>query len=142
MKLVAPVSTRLEWWDRTPLTIAHGTNIGVAGGTAITTMYSYTVPANRKAHITGLGAAVNVQVAATNNNPAQAWHEVIPLGGATAYPVQATTANTQNLAAAMNSMSAGPTLLAGDQISGQYVNTATGGTVNMSLFLLGTEFDA
>lgn len=138
MRLYNSFSGRPANYDRNPTVIGNqnlGT-IGVAPHTA-TNVWTYTVPAGRKASVEAGSNSVERVTAAAPVGAVQSW-----LGGAPPYADFISTL-LNNVGSRIDHVLAGAVLLvAGNTFSGGSFDGSTGGTVMYVQTFQGTEFDA
>jgi len=125
-------------WDRNPALFSQGGPTFVNGATALTTLFSYTVPTGRIARVVRLRAQIVRQITPTSASYVQA-NLRINTATVSAAVLPAQAENIQ----AWDDLGGGPLdLPAGSVIDGQYVNNDTGGQVLISLIANGYLFDA
>lgn len=133
--------TRPDWYDRTPVGSQKQEDTTFAGPNAGTTPWSYTVPANKKAWLASAMASMRVATAPTLAGVGYAY--VAALIGGFVYPF-ARCDLFSSVPGERDAMVNAPGVMipAGANVFGFYTNTSTGGTFDVQLVALITEFDA
>jgi hypothetical protein len=125
-------------WDRTPLTWKQSARVGLAGGSATTTNWTYTVPTGRRLWLAHAHIELQRQTADTTLASSQAWIDI------NATPILQITVLSNTVGFSQrDELNAGHTILSfGDVIAARTQNGDTGGSLVAALAATGFLFDA
>ena len=142
MRLAQSTGSRLALADRTAATRAqsyHGTAVSQH---ALTTRWTYTVPAGRKTMVASLLAQMHQDTAGTGTGESIAVIQLTPSVGSLAAILDAFTDQTAVSLPAPSTLSPALTLQPGDTLAGATASTFTTSTISASAAWSGTEGDA
>ena len=142
MRVSSYAVARPAAFDRNPVqTVKSYASFSLAPA-ALTSRWSYTVPAGKRAVMTSGNIFVQRNTVATSVGQNQYEIYVAPVGvGATAFMQFYDSDNTLNRSLTLV-ISQGPLLNATDVVAAQTRDTSTGGSNNVSISATFTEFDA
>jgi len=134
---------RPEWYDRNPTSKADG-HATTAAPHTITERVAYTVPSGKKAIVEMVYLRIKRVTAATTAGTATSLLRVTPSGGSAMSIMIAELTSSQNSVGDKETLQVSPlmTLFTGDKVSGDSLDTSTGGTVEYQARWKLTEFDA
>jgi hypothetical protein len=138
----AQAVARPVYYDRNQIPRLNSFSISGAAPHGSTQRWLYTVPAGKKAFIEWLQLSTHRDTAAAPVAPSQVWFTlVLASGPAAIFMLLEHADNTLQLQRHAEQTSFG-LMVAGDQMSGNTVDTSTGGTQTYNLVGKLTEFDA
>ena len=136
---------RAQYYDRNPLAVANSSNISAgAGARALTTDWTYTVPAGKKAFIEFIRAGVINNSTIAIDASIGALVDYTPSGGSAHRLTVATGATGVSSYESERTSGASGVMLAGDALKGKTVsnNSAAGTSIDLNTAMKATEYDA
>jgi hypothetical protein len=142
MRVTQAPTSRASYYDRNPLEIQQTFAFTGFAPHAITTRWTYTVPAARKALVDAVSGSLAVDAVATTRVIVQLYIDLDPAGTNTS--IVAMQEENQNTVGIIARAFLAPQMLltAGRIISMQTADNSTGGTIRYQGAMHATEFDA
>lgn len=142
MRITYPAGTRSNFYDRNAITRNLSYNQSLIGPHALTTRWTYTVPASKKFLVGTMYTSMFRDAGAAPGLVGKATINTQPSGGSSLPLIESNTfwAGAQTLNNAVTS--SGLWLSANDAITGSTSDTSTGGSHYYNVNMAGTEYDA